>query len=99
MKSLPRAPMSQQPPPRSSDAPSDDKRYSAFAPFALAWIAPCDIRVILLASQINQRKLAPPRNPPLELEVIFCVRGVITPPCGTPRLPVALSISFSRCNT
>ena len=32
-------------------------------------------------------------------EVIFCVQGVITPPCGTPCFPLALSMIFSRCMT
>src|ERR1700722_3869407 len=79
MKSLPLAPMSLRPLPHLSDALSGDTRRLAFAPFALVWIAPCDIRIILLTSQINQRELAPARNPPLKLEVIFCVRGVISP--------------------
>ena len=79
MKLLPRAPMLPQPLPCSSDVLSDDTRRSAFAPFALAWIAPCDIRIILLASKINQRELAPARNLAVKLEVIFCVRGVISP--------------------
>ena len=39
----------------------------------------CDISVILLASKINQRELAPARNLPLKLEITFCVRGVISP--------------------
>src|ERR1700722_16710895 len=84
MKSLPLAPMSLRPLPHLSDALSGDTRRLAFAPFALVWIAPCDIRIILLTSQINQRELAPARNPPLKLEVIFCVRGVIIRPCGVP---------------
>ena len=29
-------------------------------------------------------------------KVTFCVRGVMTPPCGTPCLPEAFSITFSR---
>ena len=32
-------------------------------------------------------------------KVTFCVRGVITPPCGTPCFPPALSMTFSRCIT
>ena len=36
---------------------------------------------------------------PRTLEVTFCVRGVITPPWGTPRLPPALRMSFNSRKT
>src|SRR4029077_6462810 len=42
---------------------------------------------------------APVTNHTFKAEVTFCVRGVITPPCGTPCLPLALNMIFSRCNT
>jgi cytochrome c peroxidase len=53
-----------------------DTPRSTFAPFALAWIAPCDIRVILFTSKINHRLAPPAGNPTLKLEVRFCVQGV-----------------------
>ncbi len=96
MKSLPLAPMSLRPLPHSSDALSGDTRRSAFAPFALVWIAPCDIRIILLASKINQRELAPAGNPSLKLEVIFCVRGVISVLLSNLYLHHVLDLWFER---
>src|SRR5260370_25703728 len=77
--SPPRARARRQLPPCSSDAPASDKRRSAFALSAPAWIAPCDIRIILLASIIKLALRAPSRNLALKLEVLFCVRGVYTP--------------------
>jgi site-specific DNA recombinase len=35
----------------------------------------------------------------LQCQVIFCVHGVITPPCGTPRLPPAFRMSLSSLIT
>ena len=43
--------------------------------------------------------LAPLGHHTLKLKVTFCVRGVMTPPWGTPRFPVALSICHSTCST
>ncbi len=65
--------------PCSVDAREVDMPRSGFSPFAPAWISPCDISIILLASQINQRPPSPTRNIALELKVIFCVKGVISP--------------------
>ena len=56
-----------------------DMPRSGFSPFAPAWISPCDISIILLASQINERSASPAGNNALELKVIFCVRGVLSP--------------------
>src|SRR5260370_11092716 len=82
VKSCARVPTSRPLPPCPSRAREVDGPSSTFAPSALAWIAPCDIRVILFTSKINQRLAPPPGNPALKLEVRFCVRGVISPLLG-----------------
>jgi len=59
-----------------------EKSYAAFRIFALlrlAWISPCDISIILLASQINERSALASRKYCAQLKVIFYVRGVISP--------------------
>src|SRR5208337_524857 len=56
-----------------------DMPRSGFSPFAPAWISPCDISIILLASPIIQRSLPEAQNLALKLKVTFCVRGVISP--------------------
>ena len=38
-----------------------------------------DANILLLASQVNDRQRPAQRDPPLELEVISCVYGVISP--------------------
>src|SRR5271166_4956401 len=79
VRSLPRATAWRLRPPCSSDAPVVDKPHSDASPFALAWIAPCDTRIIFFASKIKLPARTPPRNPALKLEVILCVRSVISP--------------------
>src|SRR5260221_515080 len=66
----------------SVDAREVDMPRSGFSPFAPAWISPCDISIILLASQINERPAPPAGNTALELKVILCVRGVLVAPCA-----------------
>jgi RNA-directed DNA polymerase len=79
VKSRVRAPASRPPPPRSSPPRVVDRPRSTFAPFALAWIAPCDIRIILFTSKVNHRLAPPPGDPALKVEVRFCIQGVISP--------------------
>src|SRR5450631_649405 len=56
-----------------------DTRRSNAAPCLLGWIAPCDINILLLEAQIKHRPVPPAAYEALELEVRFCVRGVISP--------------------
>src|ERR1017187_5143083 len=63
----------------SFDARGVDMPRSGFSPFAPAWISPCDIRIILLASKVNRWPRPPSLDSALKLKVIFCVRGVISP--------------------
>src|SRR3954466_10610575 len=79
MRSRARAPTSRLLPPCPSRLREVDTPRSTFAPLALAWIAPCEIRVILFASKINHRLAPPAGDPTLKLEVRFCVQGVISP--------------------
>jgi hypothetical protein len=79
MKSRSPATTCRLPPPDSSDATVTDRPRSIVSPSVPAWIAPCDIRVILFASKIKHRQLPPPFNLPFKLEVIFCARGVMSP--------------------
>src|SRR6185437_363222 len=79
VKSRGRAPTSRPLPPCLSRARLVDRPHSTFAPFALAWIAPCDVRIISFTSKINHRLAPPPGDPELKLKVRFCVRGVASP--------------------
>lgn len=54
-------------------------RRSSVVPSGHQWIATLDATILLLASQVNDRLRPTQRNPPLELEVISCVYGVISP--------------------
>src|SRR5258706_13421789 len=47
----------------------------------------------------DRQRLKPCLRRPLNHQVIYCVRGVITPPCGTPFFPVAFTIILRRCIT
>jgi hypothetical protein len=58
-------------------------------------IAPSDISILLFATQIKHIPRTPMPNLPLKPEVTFCVRGVITPACGVPRLLSSLVPSCS----
>src|ERR1035441_3555972 len=72
-------------------------RRSAAEPCPLWSIAPCAINVLPLKAQVKDRETrSPTPHHTLKFEITFCVRGVLTPPCGTPCLPDAVNISFSR---
>ena len=67
------------PRPRASAAP-----LSVVRPFALASNESSDTGVLSFTSQINYAASTPAHNCPLKAEVIYCVRGAMTPPCGVP---------------
>ena len=52
---------------------------SSVGPSRRRWIATLDANILLLTSQVKDRQRPAQRNPPLKLEVAFCVRGVISP--------------------
>lgn len=52
---------------------------SSVEPSRRCWIATLDANILLLASQVNDRQRSTQRDPPLELKVISCVYGVISP--------------------
>ena len=58
--------------------------------------APFDIRILPLASQINQRTVAPLHNLALKAEVTFCVRGVISPVLSNEYLHEVLDTWFEH---
>src|ERR1700675_145013 len=60
--------------PRASAAP-----LSVVRPFALASNESSDTFVLPFASQINDAPSTPAHNRPFDAEVIFCVRGAISP--------------------
>jgi hypothetical protein len=70
---------------------ADHERRSAAELLPLLWNASSainvsfDINVLPLKTQINQRVPgSPSRDYSFKLEITFCVRGVITEPCGVP---------------
>src|SRR5947208_6188591 len=66
-------------PARATPAPPSPARLSAPGS-----IAPCDIIVLLLATQIKHKSGTPIHDGPLKPEVTFCVQGLSGPPCGVP---------------
>jgi hypothetical protein len=42
------------------------------------------MKVLPFATQIKYKSGTPTLDDPLKTEVIFCVQGAITPPCGVP---------------
>src|SRR5438874_1289157 len=61
-------------PARATPAPPSPARLSAPGS-----IAPCDIIVLLLATQIKHKSGTPIHDGPLKPEVTFCVQGVLSP--------------------
>ncbi len=59
------------------------------------WLsAPFDINILPYTSQVNHRaERPPPFDQPVELEVTFCVLGVITAPCGVPTVVAVVTPS------
>ena len=54
-------------------------RRSSVGPSRRCWIATLDANILLLASHVNDRQRPAQRDTPLELEVIACVYGVVSP--------------------
>jgi hypothetical protein len=72
-------------------------RRLAAEPCPLWSIGPFAINVLPLKAQVKDRVTrSPTPHHPLKFEITFCVRGVITPPCGTPFFPVAFSIVLNK---
>src|SRR6266849_1034464 len=69
-------------PPRTAPccARADDGLRSAAVSCPPWWTATWDIRILLLETQIKYGSIPPARHHTLELEVRFCVRGVIHAP-------------------
>src|SRR5881628_513773 len=74
-----------QPRPRSAAQGADEPRLGA-GPCAPSSLASSDVNILLFTTQIKYRPLTPARNHALKLKVTFCVLGVMTPPCGVPRV-------------
>src|SRR5437660_5861548 len=62
------------------DAAAGHERHSAGEPSSLWSSAPCAINILPLKTKIKQRVPgSPSRNYSFELEITFCVRGVVSP--------------------
>src|SRR2546422_3864522 len=72
-------------PPRSVEPGAGGQRL-AVGPCAPSSLEPRDINIFLFTTQIKHRLLTPARDHALKLKVTFCVRGVMTPPCGVPAI-------------
>src|SRR5918996_984981 len=83
------------PPLRCAGRAGDRQRLTA-APCAPLSLGSCDIKVMLFTTQVKHRSLTPPDDHPVKLEVTFCVRGVMTPPCGAP-LVRSTSVPSGHC--
>src|ERR1700751_4176263 len=66
-------------PPCRSHAPASCALRLAARPSEHRLIVPCDIDVLPFTSQIKNRMGPPSLDQTLELEVTFCVQGVISP--------------------
>jgi RNA-directed DNA polymerase len=70
---------------------------SASEPFPLCLSASCAINILPLKSQIKNRvSCSPPRHRPFELEITFCVRGVISVLLSNLYLHYVLDLWFER---
>src|SRR6516162_1593231 len=82
------------------DAAKAREQHSAGEPFPSLSNGSFDITVLLFTTEIKQCvPFSPPRNCSFKLEIAFCVRGVVTPPCGTPCFPDTSSSNLSSPNT
>src|SRR5208337_5575998 len=79
-----RATASWPPPPRRFCSRAGVAPPSVARPSAPASIESCDITILPFTTQINDAAVAPAGDGAFKPEVIFCVQGVITPPCGEP---------------
>src|SRR5439155_23906474 len=68
------------------DAATGHERHSAGEPSS-SWLnGSFDITVLPFTTKIKRCvPFSPPHHCSFKLEIAFCVRGVITPPCGVPR--------------
>src|ERR1700675_4437715 len=72
-------------------------QHSTSEPCSFWLIGSSVINVLPLKAQVKHRITgSPTHHYPLEFEITFCVRGVITPPWGTPFFPVAFRIILSK---
>src|ERR1700730_5035620 len=78
-------------PVRATPAPPSPARLSAPGS-----IAPCDIIVLLFATQIKHKSGTPIHDGPLKAEVTFCVQGVISPLLANLFLHYAFDAWMSR---
>src|SRR5205809_5422914 len=79
---------------RQYDAEEGPERRSVAGPFRPWLIASYVINVLPLKTKVKHGvPCSPSRNRPFELEITFCVRGVMTPPCG---VPCFARLHFSR---
>src|SRR5207245_2559254 len=72
-------------PPRATryDARANRERCSTVEPCPLWSIEPSVINILPLKAKVKYWRTPPPAcDEPIKLEVTFCVRGVIAPPCG-----------------
>src|SRR6201998_320484 len=75
------------------DAGADHERRSAVEPSPFWSSASCDIRVLPLKAKIKQWvSSSPSLNCSLELEITFCVRGVISPLLANVYLPYSFDL-------
>src|ERR1700680_3850397 len=66
---------------------ADRERCSTLEPCPLWWIESSVINILPFKTTVKYWRTTPPAcDHPFKLEVTFCVRGVLTPPCGVPRL-------------
>src|SRR5207302_11499976 len=62
------------------DAAAGHERHSAGEPSSLWSSGPCAINILLLTTEIKQcAPFSPSHNCSFELEITFCVRGVVSP--------------------
>src|SRR5262249_43601877 len=67
--------------------PANGGPRSVLRPFVHRLRASFDITVLPFETHVNKPKPSlPTTDYALKLEVIFCVQGVITPPCGVPAM-------------
>ncbi len=79
------------------DARADHEQCSGVEPFPFWSSVPCDINVLPLKAKIKQRvSSSPSLNCSLELEITFCVRGVLSPILANIFLHYAFDLWMAR---
>src|SRR6266568_1023833 len=79
-------PVAVRPPRPRSAVQAGDRRRSAGGPCLPSSLESYDINILPFATQGKHLPLSPSHDHPLKLKVTFCVRGVMAPPCGVPRV-------------